>query len=200
MSLSLATHSVAERLKSDTYAQHRRSEDLLMPALHGIATRSDYAAVLRTFYGFFHPVQALIAPQITNDILPDAGQRRHADLILADLAALGFPVDGLPLCRELPAIHNQAEALGALYVLEGSTLGGRVIAKMLMKNEALALGDEHLHFFHGYGEETGSKWKSFVQVLNAQTHDIDPIARSADETFARFAAWIEKTLLHESNA
>ncbi|RMZ59403.1 heme oxygenase [Chryseobacterium nematophagum] len=59
---------------------------------------------------------------------------------------------------------DENEALGALYVIEGSTLGGRVIAKQLSKTE----GFENItfNFFGCYHENTGSMWKAFKEVLD----------------------------------
>jgi len=192
MPLSLTSLPVAELLKQETSAQHQASESLLMPTLNNIATRAQYAALLHTFYGFFHPLEQLVTQQVSSDILPDIAERRNAGLILQDLRALGFSTDALPQSDALPAISSTAEALGALYVMEGSTLGGRLISRMLLKKEGLQLTGDHLHFFNGYGEETGSKWKTFINLLNRQTRDTDTLIRSANETFRLFAAWIKK--------
>jgi len=192
MPLTLTSLPVAELLKQETSVQHQASESLLMPTLNKIATRAQYAALLHTFYGFFHPLEQLITHYVGSDILPDIAERRNAALILQDLHALGFSTDALPQSDALPAVSSTAEALGALYVMEGSTLGGRVISRMLLKKEGLQLNEEHLRFFGGYGEATGSKWKAFVQLLNQQTGNTDTLIRSANETFRLFAAWIKK--------
>ena len=59
-------------------------------------------------------------------------QRYRAPLILEDLARLGFPAQP-PLCLAMPSLRTHAQLLGALYVMEGSTLGGQVIARQLDK-------------------------------------------------------------------
>ncbi|RNA61778.1 heme oxygenase [Chryseobacterium nematophagum] len=64
---------------------------------------------------------------------------------------------------------NENEALGALYVIEGSTLGGNVIAKQLSKTE----GFENItfNFFGCYQENTGSMWKTFKEVLDTNVKE-----------------------------
>jgi hypothetical protein len=52
-----------------------------------------------------------------------------------------------------------------LYVIEGSALGGRVIAPKLKRTLGLAQG-RGASFFHGFGGETGVMWNNF-RVLTA---------------------------------
>ena len=68
-----------------------------------------------------------------------------------------------------PAIGTTAEALGAFYVLEGSTLGGKTILKAL-RTRGVSTND--LRFLDPYGSESGSRWRSFLNVLARETgHD-----------------------------
>lgn len=87
--------------------------------------------------------------------------------------------------------------MGALYVMEGSTLGGRYIYKMLQGHPSLEVPVAALHFFNGYGEATSQRWKSFGAALNSLPLHQDEIVRSAEETFRLFAQWIRQTLYHE---
>ena len=61
-------------------------------------------------------------------------------------------------------LSNRAEAFGALYVIEGSMLGGNVIAKTLKKYPNLA--SENFNYFGHYGENLGKSWKSFLAYIN----------------------------------
>ena len=65
------------------------------------------------------------------------------------------------------SIENPWEALGILYVMEGSTLGGNVIAKQFSKTPGFT--DFKFYYFGVYGEETGSKWKIFKETIDAKT-------------------------------
>ncbi len=62
-------------------------------------------------------------------------------------------------------IHSRAEALGFRYVIEGSTLGGRVILRQL---EALGIDTTGLGFLDPHGSRTGEVWRSFVAVLEGE--------------------------------
>lgn len=193
--MPLLTEPVAAILKRETAQLHRAAEEALLPKLTSIRTLADYSAILKTFYGFFAPLQQKIEQHISIADLPDMSERRQASLALKDLGFLHAPVNNIPLCTALPGITNVAEAFGALYVLEGSTLGGQMIGKMLLKNKAAEINEDHLHFFFGYREKTGMKWKTFLEALNKQT-DIDSVIASANHTFSLFQNWINSSLYH----
>ena len=196
MPLTIATASVAQVVKKETAFLHQEVEQLLLPKLNAIKSPEDYAAILQTFYAFFHPVEEAIQAQISPAILPDMAKRRTALLIVDDLAFLEMSIGPLP-CKALPQITDSAQAFGAMYVLEGSTLGGRMISKMLSKNPALSLPPVALNFFNGYKEETGKMWTAFVDVLNKQK-DTDTIVHSANQTFYYLKNWMQETVCYES--
>lgn len=185
-------------VKEATQLLHTEVENLLMPKLTSISSTADYAAVLRVFYGYFFPLEQRLQQYLTPEKLPDMASRRKAGAILHDLNAIGYTDESLPVCRQLPRITSVAEAFGALYVMEGSTLGGKMIARMLRKNEALAIADEALTFFSGYGDETGSRWKSFLAALNGQENREEMVA-AANETFYYLKRWMQQTLYNEQD-
>ncbi|WP_278009613.1 biliverdin-producing heme oxygenase [Flavobacterium gyeonganense] len=51
-----------------------------------------------------------------------------------------------------------------MYVIEGSTLGGRYILKNITTIAGLDKG-QGVSYFNGYGEKTGNYWKSFLIFL-----------------------------------
>jgi len=84
-----------------------------------------------------------------------------------------------------PAPKNHAEALGLLYVVEGSRLGGRIILRRL-KSLGAEVGE--LSFLDPYGAETGSMWKSLVSVIEREgargPDHLESICRGALRGFA----------------
>lgn len=76
-------------------------------------------------------------------------------------------------------------AIGIMYVVEGSTLGGRFI----LKNIQDALGYDETNgasYFAGYGNKTGSHWKKFLKELTdfeKQTNLENEIINGADYGF-----------------
>ena len=89
-------------------------------------------------------------------MLPDYDKRRSASYLKADIEALGATTDELPEAQA-PQITNAAEAMGALYVLEGSIMGGPYIVQMLQKRGI----EKGFSFFSGYGADSGHMWKAF---------------------------------------
>lgn len=59
-------------------------------------------------------------------LLPDWPERKRTQRLFADIRELG---DRLPELLPPPALHGEAALWGALYVLEGSKLGGAVLAR-----------------------------------------------------------------------
>ena len=190
MPLTLEPTSVY--LKKETEERHLDVEKTLNPFIANIQSLEDYALLLKIFYGFFHPLHKEIRQVLTDADLPDLHERGLSSLIPEDLHAIGQPVSELPLCQELPTIVNKAYAFGCLYVLEGSSLGGRVIKKWLQTNSFISLQDEQTSFFDGYKDQTGAKWKVFLDALNLQ-EDFGHVINGANETFHLFQNWINKT-------
>ena len=196
MPLTLATATVADVVKKETAFLHQEVEQLLIPRLNAIGSLEDYAAILQSFYTYYLPLEQAIQPYISSSVLPDIERRRTAMLIVDDLAFLGMPINENP-CGAIPKIESTAQAFGALYVLEGSTLGGKMIAKMLARNGAVSIAPGALNFFNGYKEMTGKMWKEFVEVLNRQT-ETDTIVHAANQTFYYLKNWLQKDSCYES--
>lgn len=195
MSHPVVTDSVAYLLKQQTALHHTALENALHPELEKINSTTDYAHLLKIFFGFFFSLEKKIEQHITEKTLPDIKNRRKAFFILNDLKALHEEA-ALPLCADLPLITNDVEAFGALYVLEGSTLGGKHISHFLLKKEA-GIRLVHLTFFMGYGENTGKMWKAFQGALNSLSlteEDRSRLIETANQTFIKFRKWIEKTM------
>lgn len=185
---------VAQLLKKETVHAHAQTEKVLGPKLSSIQSNNDYATILKMFYGFFHPLEKIIGQYVTKNVLVDIDERRNSLFIVSDLKAMGYSTEQLSVCNELPKINSSLTALGALYVLEGSTLGGRMISKMLMKNPFVKFDESNLNFFSGYKENTGSKWTYFLSVIDQYSEDADVIVAAANETFTCLTKWMEKSL------
>lgn len=190
------------RLRQETAAAHQSLEDLLdVPSV--ILRREAYAAMLAGFYGFHRGVeQALESAGNWPQGKYDPRERRKSPWLAEDLHALGWSaerVDSLPECRpaDLPSLGSTAAALGCAYVMEGSTLGGRHISALIAKGSAVPEGA--FRFFQGYGQETGIKWREFLEILavfgdSASVEEGDQAVRSARETFQFFSLWMQRDL------
>jgi heme oxygenase len=170
---------------------HRQAEKTMVSWLRRIASMEDYVEFLNWLYAYYAPLEDRIRTQLTSFNFPDIERRCRAGALIQDMAATGVPVPAPEICRDLPAIDNYGKALGALYVLEGSSLGGRVIAGMMARQ----LGSEkYLTYFNSYGNETAGMWQAFKDLLDAPATLAwkEDIFSSARATFLTFKTWIEK--------
>ncbi len=158
-----------DNLRSETAEAHKSLEQL--PASAAIlkpgVTRAEYRHYLELMYPQVYDLEQNIFPLIAG-VVPDLEERRKEPMIKADLHALGnvgTDVGQLPFTGAGKPFST-AFAMGIMYVMEGSTLGGRVILKQVQP--ALGL-DENVdaRYFAGYKNETGSYWKKFVDVLTS---------------------------------
>ncbi len=148
-----------------------------MPSLPELASPEGYAWSLRVMHRFF---LAWEAPLFDALACVDSGltlaERGKVSLLSADLASLRLSPLDAPCAVPADVVASPATALGAMYVLEGSTLGGR----MIERHCAVPLGMSPSHggaFYHGYGARTGALWHAFGAVL--ESHDTDAQQRAA---------------------
>lgn len=190
--------SLHARLKAQTAPLHARTEELV-PLLRPELDRAAYGRYLGRLFGFVGPVEARLEHHRaawSSDGL-DFAERRKAARIATDLAALGWAPDAitnLPVCETLPALRSLGEAWGALYVLEGSTLGGVTILRVLGPRLGLT-PESGLSFLVGHGERTGVQWKAFLAALDrfaARTGDEDGVVAGACATFEALIRWLEE--------
>jgi len=179
---------IQEELKKQTTVAHQQLEKLVVSRLKNIRSNEDYVKLLRIFYAYFSQLEEVIRPYISAEILPDYAERRHAISLADDIACFGASLTGL-LEVPVPSIDNPVKALGALYVMEGSVMGGPIIVQILAKY-GITKGTS---FFSGYGPETGKKWTAFIDALNANlSEELYPdVINAAIETFSRFADTFE---------
>ena len=181
--------AILDLLRQRTRASHARAEEAL-PLLDPALDRARYRRILAGFWGF----HAAMEPRLAAVAGLDVGRRRKLPLLERDLRALGENPAHLPVADEGPAADGAAAALGCMYVLEGATLGGRVITKHLA---ARGIGPEAGGaFFAGYGEATGEMWKEFSAAIGAyaEAHpeSTGRMVRAADETFTLLERWLAR--------
>ena len=176
--------SLRERLKAETAQIHEAIEALLP---FSTMTQEQYGQVLLRFYWFYQKYEAEHGMRAARGELASqfylAGRQKLAWLE-QDLKDLGlWPPAQRPSSNALEFL-NEAEVWGSLYVIEGSTLGGQVISKMLQDKWGFAPGTG-ARFFSAYERETGLKWREVIGKLEARTEsEADDVVRGARKTFA----------------
>jgi heme oxygenase (biliverdin-IX-beta and delta-forming) len=180
---------LADELKEVTRDVHAALEKKLLTHIQVVADANRYQALLILMYGFYAAVEYQL--ERFKHGIPDYDLRRKSHAILQDLRQLGFSTDTLPICNDAPSINSLPSALGAMYVLEGSTLGGRIITKMLLKQVPSLEGSTT--FFQGYDDQTMEMWQKFKTYLQGLVtrEEYEKAHHAANETFVKFKQWIE---------
>src|ERR1700761_6541969 len=117
------------RLRLATAHVHRALEDRLN-AVERLSHADDRQALVSRYYRMHASAERAVDVWLGSVADLDLAARRREPLLVRDMAVLGLIE---PSAHTLPpvVIKSVAEALGVLYVLEGSSLGGRVIRKGL---------------------------------------------------------------------
>lgn len=181
-------------LRAATAVQHKALEARL-PLTHPDLDRDAYQRIIQAYYGFHAPLQRQIerfpAPLLA---LPE---RKKVPALLKDLRALGLSdvhIDALPVCTDLPPLNSQADLLGVMYVMEGATLGGQVLRRIIADRLSID-ADSGGEFLDVYGRDTGRLWKAFLKQLADFDHpdNNQQVVDSACAAFASFADWLERS-------
>jgi heme oxygenase len=177
------------RLKAMTRTEHEALEGAL-PLMRPDVSHAQYRDYLEKAHGFYGPLEAALAAMPgLDDVVPHLSARRRAALAVADLEAQHCSVEALAERATAP-FASLGEALGCLYVLEGSALGGRVIARHLQ--QVLALTPDALTFLAGRGERMGPLWQELTGALNRAVDEgvpEDDVVAGARACFRDFHAW-----------
>jgi heme oxygenase len=188
----LKTEQLSDQLKIRTLAPHQELEKVLVHQMRAMRSVDDYINLLQVFYSYFGALEDQINKYIGSDELPDYLQRRKSASLAKDILALGGSLPKKVTAAHLPVIENYLQAFGALYVIEGSTLGGSIISRML--STQLGLKDNGLSFFQSYGENLATMWATFKLTLNQQAKnkaETEMVINAADATFGQFKVCLE---------
>ena len=176
--------SAMTRLKEATHAGHAAVEHSLelMRADVSLADYTRYLSRMLSVHAAFE--MQLRAHHALAAAVPRLAERYKEALLVQDLSAL----DARPSAHApLPEFERAEHVLGALYVLEGSTLGGKVILRHLER----VLGARIPRAYLGaYGAEVGAMWWTFADFLNHAVLDESELVAGAQTMFAAIGAWL----------
>ena len=188
--------SIMHELREATRADHHALEMELGLASAGVSTPR-YVRTLERFYGYYAPLERRL-PDISGvlEVIDDLGQRLKVPLLRRDLRYWGCNEGNLPSCRALPQLDGLLDALGCLYVLEGATLGGRILTRHFQAQLGIS-PDTGGAFFAGYGEQTGAMWHAFGRTLGAMplsNDDSERVIQCARSTFRTLRTWCAENI------
>jgi heme oxygenase len=183
--LRLATAEAHERL------HHLPPFDALAA---GRLDRTAYRDLLGRLLGFHEPTEAAIAAHLGDAAFGlNLGALRRTALLRDDLHNLGMSdaaIGALPRAPA-PALATAPAALGALYVTEGATLGGRLLARGL--DPVLGPGETSgRHFLLAGTDATRPTWRDVRAAIDRcglRSGSLAGMIDGASATFAAFGDW-----------
>ena len=194
-----ARSEIRQRLRAATHDIHVRLDH--HPLLAGITKPAYplafYRQVLLGYFCLYLMLEKAIATAIAREGLDfDYKARLKLPWINADLKYLGLETlaaEHFPRHDIGPfVINNPAQLAGTLYAIEGSTLGGQVIARHVAKNLGLT-STAGARFFNGYGEETAERWHAFEGFMQRSCVDESSQRQACDAAVSTFLI-VERTL------
>lgn len=178
-------------LKDATRDLHARVEAAVdLPAQ--TRTLDRYRDLLAAFFGLHEPLEQRLAGLPWHEAGLDLDARRKSPLLRTDLRALGVDAAAVRPCPTLPPTGTLAAGLGCLYVLEGSTLGGQLVAREVEASLGIDARSGGA-FFRSYGPDVGRMWRAFTRALDAYLVTPERQREATDAataTFEVFERWI----------
>jgi heme oxygenase len=164
---------IMHRLREGTAELHAATEAL--PLMHKLlaadADTAQYLRYLAALHGVYLAIEPRLYAAVAPVVLKQLGVRPKLPALRADLQALGAdpgpPAVGLS--QQIQAsIQGELAALGGLSVLEGATLGGRVIARRLRRQWDCA-SELPFSFLEFRGADPAGEWRQFGRGLQDRT-------------------------------
>jgi heme oxygenase (biliverdin-IX-beta and delta-forming) len=163
-----------QQLRHSTAASHQALEEnaCSIALMSNAVTLEQYAIYLNRLLPFVKGFEEQVFPGLQRYIT-DLDERRKLHFLRSDLLLSGAAEQDDPSLNEAFFRHHypdKASSFGGMYVLEGSTLGGKIITKHLQQS----LGEKvagKTSYLNPYGEQAGSRWKNFLQLLQTVANE-----------------------------
>ena len=178
------------QLREATAADHEAVEKSI-PLLGNDLTLATYLATLEQMFPFISAWEMFAGDNAPPEIAFLIAARERSHLLEADIIALGGRVRRGEHVA-LPEITGSSAFLGAMYVMEGSRLGGQLIAQYVSSKLSLRSGTT---YFHGFGTKTGGMWKEVISRIETSIPDTEAASAVlvAKAMFRAFGQWMAST-------
>jgi len=177
--------AIRDIVSDATQTSHRRLDAAL--ARLDLSVPLYYEGFLRSQAEALFPIEVTLEAGIISDHIPDWNERVRTPALARDLATLNIACTPLPA----PDFPSVAAMLGAVYVLEASRMGERVMLARLAEHPDSECMNATAYLRHGFGKRF---WPSFLAILESHpaTHaDTAGVVQGAATAFAMF----ENTLI-----
>ena len=177
------------QLREATTADHEAVEKSI-PLLGNNLTMAIYLGTLEQMFPFISAWEIFARDSAPPDMVSLVTARQRSHLLEADIFALG---GRLRRCEHvaLPELSGSSAFLGAMYVMEGSRLGGQIIAQHVDTKLSLR-SDKGTSYFYGFGAKTGGMWKELISHMETSIPDTEAasIISAAKAMFQAFGRWM----------
>jgi len=182
---------IANLLRTETAGGHKELESLMYvnEIMNNSLSIEQYKKLLTINYIIHQKLENKLANMLDANLASELDMKSRLKLAALEKDLAYWNIDSLTL----PGLNfdlfipekNNAEVLGALYVLEGATLGGNMIKRHILANPTFKDEEGGLNYYGVYGDELSAKWKSFVSILNdtVSEADYERCIASANHTF-----------------
>ncbi|MCU4336377.1 biliverdin-producing heme oxygenase [Acinetobacter dispersus] len=189
MTISLVLNQLASRLKTETASQHQQMH-LLMEEAQVFADTKRYAKFTLAQYYFQQNVEYLFRHPEVSALISDLDIRGRSQAALLDLYDLQLKPQAQELLTENVGFP---EALGWIYVSEGSTLGAAFLFKQAQ--QLLGLNAEFgARNLAAYPEGRARVWKHFITELDTaqlSESEQDQVILGAKQAFDYFGSLLK---------
>lgn len=156
----------SEFLKKETKTIHKILEKKLnFP--DNYRDLSSYSKILSIFLVFQRELERNLT--YFESALPlgfEIENRKHLDLIRQDIESLASINSPLSNTQYEPLeFQSLSEMVGGLYVSEGSSLGGRIIQKVMIQMHGVDIL-KSVNYLNPYGDDTDSMWQQFKNIMD----------------------------------
>jgi heme oxygenase (biliverdin-IX-beta and delta-forming) len=179
-------------LRAATATDHARLDALLGG---GLRSHGDYATYVVGLHALVRDAGDALATAALSPAWLAWGQAERVEWLVRDLAWLRLA----PLPPAAPAVpDSDAAAAGLLYVIEGSTLGARLLVRDAVRlGHGPGRGATFLH--HHAGDGALARWRGFVSALDGahfDHHEALTLRAAASSSFQRAEAAFRRARIH----
>lgn len=182
-------------LKHNTQDLHDalEQESVMQELVNGKGSLILYTKILQVLLPLYYTLKT--SPNILSWCKknhPNSVSIRGADLIKKELSQYGINKETIEPLNEWADWNDESQIIGSLYVIEGSSLGGKQISKALKKHYNITIEPEN-SFFNPYGKNCVYRWQNFKSLITNQEQRINKEAaiESARKTFIQYKEGLE---------
>lgn len=190
------------RLRKETRAEHEAldAHPAFAAMMNGTLGAAGYSRLMTLFFGFYSRHDPVLARACAEHSLDRFGfaYRARSAILRDDLAALGIDADhGVEHDRRAeadlsPVTATQGGIAGVLYVIEGSMLGGAVLARAVHALAGPLGADGYWRWCRDDGAARWAMTCGMIEHVSATDINRTDMIAGARLAFASFGRWLAR--------